>query len=334
MVRRLVIRADADLKRGTGHVMRMIALAQVWSDAGGEVLFVSNVAADALQDRIRREGFQLVRPNGPHPDSDDAAALLTMTDAEDRVVLDGYHFGTAYQLAIHAAGRVTLVMDDINDRVRYAASFLVNQNVDAAEYQYDVVPDCRILLGLKYALVRREFLEARRLQRDVPDKATRILVTFGGGDTGNRTEGVLRALGELGDASLHVKAVVGAVNPHAERLAIFAASLPYRCELFYAVEDMPVLMNWADLAVGASGGTCWELCLLGVPMVLFVAADNQAGIARGLADAGAALCPEGVSAYSLGAAINDACLRRRMSLAGRSLVDGKGARRLVEMLVS
>jgi hypothetical protein len=37
----LLIRADADPKSGTGHVMRMLALAQAWNRRGGEVIFAS-----------------------------------------------------------------------------------------------------------------------------------------------------------------------------------------------------------------------------------------------------------------------------------------------------
>ena len=37
----LVIRVDADSKIGMGHLMRCLALAQAWKDAGGKVMFVT-----------------------------------------------------------------------------------------------------------------------------------------------------------------------------------------------------------------------------------------------------------------------------------------------------
>ena len=45
----LVIRADAGARIGIGHVMRSLALAQAWQDAGGDVTFVMAQEASAAR---------------------------------------------------------------------------------------------------------------------------------------------------------------------------------------------------------------------------------------------------------------------------------------------
>ena len=67
------------------------------------------------------------------------------------------------------------------------------------------------------------------------------------------------------------------------------------------VVNMAELMAWADLAIAGAGTTCWEMCLLGLPAIVIVVAENQRFIAAHLAEIGAAVnagpsesidCPE------------------------------------------
>ena len=55
----LVIRADANIAIGTGHVMRCLALAQAWQDAGGRVVFAKHLPPSTGVPRVLAlaEGF-------------------------------------------------------------------------------------------------------------------------------------------------------------------------------------------------------------------------------------------------------------------------------------
>src|SRR5207249_1394323 len=108
-----------------------------------------------------------------------------------------------------------------------------------------------------------------------------------------------------------------------------------------SVTDMSPLMAWADVAISAAGGTCWELAFMGLPAILMSLAENQIPIGSSLDTAGAAtymgdaasIAP-GAIATCLRKMIESSELRSRMSLAGRALVDGKGADRVVRALRS
>ena len=154
----LLIRADAGAAMGTGHVMRCLALAQAWQDAGDQAVFVSSSLPPALDSRLRDEQI------GVHPLS---AAVGTAADARataDRaralgarwIVVDGYQFGADYQRALKDASFRLLVIDDYGHAGHYCAELVLNQNLDAPESLYrSRGPSTQLLLGCRYALLRR-----------------------------------------------------------------------------------------------------------------------------------------------------------------------------------
>ena len=99
---------------------------------------------------------------------------------------------------------------------------------------------------------------------------------------------------------------------------------------------MPELMATADLAISASGATCWELCFLGVPSLLIDIAPNQTPIAECLHRDGYAIhagAADSLSVNGLATGLQDlmGSQPRRQGLSDRcmSLVDGGGAARVV-----
>ncbi|MDK2955053.1 MAG: hypothetical protein PWQ57_549 [Desulfovibrionales bacterium] len=130
---------------------------------------------------------------------------------------------------------------------------------------------------------------------------------------------------------------MGAANPHAEKIARAATRLSCRCDVLTATTDMPGLMQWADMAVSAAGTTSWELCFMGVPMILLPIADNQMGIIASMTGHGIASClaPDSTArdmADRVDALASDAPTRRRMAENGQALIDGQGATRVVNAM--
>jgi hypothetical protein len=186
--RTLLIRCDASVPIGTGHVMRCIAMAQAWQDAGGQVIFVMAETTSAIEERIPAEKMTLLpldRVPGSAEDAEQTIRLAGQTSA-DWVVVDGYVFGAHYQASLHDAGLRLLVVDDHGRANRYLAHIVLNQNPQAREDQYiHQKPSTQLLLGLEYALLRREFANWRQWKRDTPAIARNLLVVMGGTDPEN-----------------------------------------------------------------------------------------------------------------------------------------------------
>ena len=338
----LLIRADAGVQMGTGHVMRCLALAQAWQDAGGLAVFLSAPLPPALEARLRAEGMATVTVTswvGGAADAQETARHARSVGAA-WVVLDGYQFDAAYQKALKDAGPRLLVLDDNGEAGAYHADLVLNQNVHARpEWYANRAPDTRLRLGTRYALLRREFLAQSDRQRETPETAYKVLVTLGGSDPDNVTLKVLEALTLVSSNRLEATVVLGGGNPHRAGLEDAASRAAFPIRVIVNALNMPELMADADLAVSAAGSACWELAFLGVPALLLVTADNQRGIAQGLHEAGVAesrgwardATPTAL-AEALTRLAQDAPRRVEMSHRARALVDGRGAARVLEAM--
>lgn len=261
------------------------------------------------------------------------------TQAAKWVVLDGYHFELSYQRYLRRKGVRILVVDDHAHLDRYEADVFLNQNVITSSELHPIVnDDCRVLLGPKYALLRGEFSDNAPPERDF-SRAGRILVTFGGGDSENVSLEILRALEDIGSSPLHVSLVLGSANPHVDAVRRASAASCHDVEVVVDAQDMRQLMADADVAIGAAGSVCWEIAYMGLPAVIFIVAANQEHIGCQLDSVGAMCCPGWAKSVSRSEITNlvqglldDVELRVAMSRRMMRLVDGLGARRVVEII--
>jgi len=158
---------------------------------------------------------------------------------------------------------------------------------------------------------------------------------MGGSDPKDLTPCILSALAELAIDDLQIRVVVGGSAENESGIAETAERFPGRVEVMSNVTNMAELMAWADLAIAGAGTTCWEMCLLGVPAILVVVAENQRFIAEHLATLGVAVnagSAESLDCSSL-ARITAELLenkgrRAKMSQSAKQLVDGLGSERV------
>jgi UDP-2,4-diacetamido-2,4,6-trideoxy-beta-L-altropyranose hydrolase len=335
----LLIRVDAGSEIGMGHAMRCLALAQAWQDVGGSPVFAMASGARFMVARLHAQRIEITPLNcrpGSLPDAQATARLAAESGAR-WVVIDGYHLDSEFQRRIKNAGLQLLCIDDEAMVQHYWADIVLNQNLHAAEPLYTKrEPYTQLLLNTRYVLLRREFGVWRNWLREVPPVARNLLVMMGGADPENSTLKVLRDLrhSDLGDINITI--VAGDSNPNGHALNAAVPSLPFPITLKCAVDDMPSALAWADAAISAGGSSCWELAYMGVPTLILVLSRNQIPVATHLHEQDAAwnlgpaseLKPEALRDM-VSALLTDLSWRSRMASAGRALVDGAGASRVV-----
>ncbi len=345
----LFIRTDSTARMGTGHIMRCLALAMAWHDLGAQVTFLSYCESEMIRNRVKDEGFGFI----PLPEScangaecEKVLKLISntiRTDTFDSLwfALDGYHFDETYQKVVKKHGCNLLALDDMARLPYYHADIVLNQNLHAEHLTYNCNPETILLLGPKHCLLRREFIRNRPETRNFSERAKSVLITLGGSDPDNVTLKVLAALKRMCDVDLHVKIVVGSINPNIDLIRKELSRLSFHSELLTNVNNMSDLMNWADLAICNGGTTVWELAYLGVPCIVGAIAPIEEYLLLGLEQKGLFKTIGWYSNISferladeIEKIIRDSTARQNMSRLGQTVIDGKGPERTCSAMMN
>lgn len=289
---KIIIRADASVSIGTGHIMRCLTLAEAVRKQGAEVVFVCRDVTGNYCGIIQEKDFEVIRLSGEETFDavhDAEQTAIAFDGRPDWLIADHYAISEDWERRLRSHAERIMVIDDLADRP-HDCDVLLDQNLfDDMQHRYDglVPPGCQLFLGPRYALLRDEFITARQTLRERDGIVRRILLFFGGSDPTNETEKALLALSHPAYRNLLVDVVVGSSNPVGDRIRDLCASMP-NVAFHRQVSNMAELMVLADLAIGAGGSTTWERCFLGLPTLILIVADNQDIPARATDGAGLA----------------------------------------------
>ena len=343
-----VVRADAGLELGSGHIRRSLALIAPLMEQGWCAgLAVNRAAVDSVPEIAAEKRFDLhvLEPADTDRAEREAAALSRRWPQGARLlVVDHYELGSAFERKARSFARCILAVDDLADR-RHDVDALLDSAPGRNASDYGPLMDRagRLLLGPAFAPVAPAFRAAREgalaRRKTCNGRVSRILVSFGGTDPLGMT---LRALQALADIEFDgaVEAVFGLPGKNAAAARARASRLPFRLEVTVGASDMAARMAQADLAVGAAGSSAFERCCVALPAVTIAVADNQAAIAKGLAKAGATYAlgsPDTARVEELARAIAALLANPQqvtdMSARAAELVDGRGAERVLEAVL-
>jgi UDP-2,4-diacetamido-2,4,6-trideoxy-beta-L-altropyranose hydrolase len=312
----ILIRCDASLSIGSGHVVRCRTLARELQRRGSEVRFLCRRQPGDLITLLEPEFEVLALPEQPlaawdgltgrelytnllgcsqHQDAVQCLGVLAEASITSAtwLVVDHYGLDDHWQAqmleGLADADQVPklLVIDDLADRP-HIADLLLDQNFfgEATNQRYrDLVPPvCLQLLGPHYALLGPEYAQLHPLMHQRTE-LRRVLVFFGGVDPDNLTGRALEALMDPAFAHLAVDVVLGLQSPHRQAIAEIVACRPFTT-LHGPTQSLAGLIARADLAIGAGGATTWERVCLKLPSLVVTVAANQLPFSEALDQSG------------------------------------------------
>lgn len=351
----VAIRVDASTRIGSGHVMRCLTLADALRDRNLSCHFLCRDLAGHMSGVIAERGFDVTLLSTPLTEKRDSwlgvdwqfdalqCAPVLEEIAPRWLVVDHYGLDVRWE-KLAGANIVIVAIDDLADRP-HAAALLVDPTHGRRDIEYSslVSGDCELLIGARHAILRNAFCSLREaaIQSRTSERRERLLITMGGYDADNATGRVLEFVTGWRDLPFSsVDVVLGGQAPWLQAVRSQIASLPVPSQLHVDTSDMPQLMLAADLCIGAAGTSAWERCVIGLPTVLVVLAENQSRVARSLAEAGAAILVGGLGTDfmdRLAAGLADALKPGRLRLMAQSasaVTDGNGTIRVVNSILA
>lgn len=319
---------EASSEIGVGHLVRMISIAKALDNEGVKCVFFGFIQ-DELKRLISSFDHTAMEPKFSSLDGLDSF-LLSRKESFDWLIVDTPFLNSRESQSAPVSWRNTLLVDDLGASVPPCVTAVLNPNYGAKPEQY-ASARCDLLLGEEYILLRPDILSiAPRTAGRSGD--LRVLVSMGGADPHDLTKKAGDSLIDV--RGIDVTVVCGPANPRFNEYARRYGAVSHFTVL-NSVDDMGRLLEWADVAVIAAGGTLWEALYAGCRVISLSINEIQASILRNLERLGE-LCYLGDGKKSLDRSVRqrliDAVLDAGETLFRSRLVDGKGVSRVVTYL--
>ena len=295
----IIVRVDSSLSIGTGHVLRCIRIAEELESKGAKVVFLcadfpGNISRsisklgfglELFEPPVNEEFLQSIESPWP-PQAQMVDASRTMESARSKgaelVLVDQYALSELWEDKVALGGYRVVALDDLPGK-QHASEILIRPGVSyPTSPRKDLDDKHRELSGLRYAIVPREFCEARNSRGRLRGSAEKkILIYFGGSDRDNASEQVVDAIIRHHIEGCVIELVVGSGNNRLEVLKEKYRQNP-GVHVHSSLGTLAGLVRQCDIAIGAGGVSAFERAAAALPTFLFSLSENQISVCRDL----------------------------------------------------
>lgn len=329
----LVIRADASLNGGTGHIMRTLAIAQEWISRGGRCSYLCATLPAKMQTRLEDEGCNvLLLSTSPGSDEEASESSTHLQQLRPHwLLIDSYPLTQSYQskLVLHPRTK-TANISDFGCSDFYRPDLVIHPNIEVTgDYS-----SCQatLLAGPEYTLLRTEIIHQQI--NNVTSNAANLLITMGGSDPLEASAKICHHLIKTGQLNtLSVKVILGPAYPKDGQM--HQLNHP-RLKIITSPPSMKNLYIWADTAISSPSTTALELAYYGLPIGLIITADNQEKVLAAMLQNNCALSiadarQQSIYFEQINSLLNSA---ERVEIAhnAKLKIDGKGTQRICEAM--
>ena len=257
----IFFRADASSQIGYGHFIRSLALAEMLKN--DFAIYFATVNPTDYQLNELSTICQCIPLNASSHFED----FLSLLKGNEIVVTDNYFFTTEYQQKIKDKGCKLVCIDDIHDK-HYVADIVINHGVDDPSL-FSVEPYTDLCLGIRWALLRKPFIEASPISFAKNEIIKNIVISFGGVDYHDITNMTIKRLKAL-RPEIRIDAIIGGgYSGNIEN------SDKIRFHRTVSAQQVANLFRQCDLAILSASTVCLEAIACKAKVAAGYYVDNQ-----------------------------------------------------------
>ncbi|MBW8015830.1 MAG: UDP-2,4-diacetamido-2,4,6-trideoxy-beta-L-altropyranose hydrolase [Planctomycetes bacterium] len=326
---KIIILTECGGNIGYGHISRCSSIYQAFeeNDLSPELIVYGEGQVEQLLSGKRHRIFDWIN---------NRKLLIDALGNCDIAFIDSYLAGREiYELVSKQVATVVFFDDDL--RIDYPKGIVLNGAISAEDMNYPARAGVRYLLGTSYFPLRKEFCNApaKEIRREVKT----LLVTCGGSDMHNLTPTIQTFLNE-NYPHLHKKIIVTSLFSNISEIQ---SVQDRNTELLFDLDavDFREAMQNSDIAISSGGQTLYELASMGLPTIAVSIAENQMQNISGW-------CKTGHMEYAgkhkdkdflsnLKRSLDEIMpfnKRSKCSKGTRQFVDGNGAKKICDMVLS
>jgi UDP-2,4-diacetamido-2,4,6-trideoxy-beta-L-altropyranose hydrolase len=238
----LIILADGGSSIGFGHIMRCLAIKNVWSNGVARLL-------------VQMEGDEIA------PDVAETVAWLNDTEklkqfatTDTLILIDSYRPNAEYFHRLKSMFPFVAVLDDYN-RISYPVDLVICPGAYGKDVDYSN-QTAVTMGGVEYVIIRPEILAAKQIR--ISENIRTILVTLGGSQ---HDEKLFNYVTESLEVAGYQVIVVTGNDQLAKKIITKTSHIYGKLDPVTMAE----LMTSVDIAISAAGQTLNELAWLGIP---------------------------------------------------------------------
>lgn len=325
--KRIIFLTEGGLKIGFGHLTRCIALYQAFLEKGFLSTFIVH-GDDSVINVLHDVPF--LRKNWLN-----GIECIKSTIENSIIIVDTFSISDKLLIQLSDISKITILDDFI--RRDHHNKLVIDWTINTENKFYiHKNPTSRYLLGHKFIALRHPFWNCPKYF--VKPKIENVLITLGSGDIRNLIPHISNMLQKNNPAVMKT-IIVGSSNQNKKTIEDL---IDNKTTIIFDAnaDEMRINMMKADIAIASGGQTLYELACVGLPTISIMLIDNQLDDINGW---------HGVGFTKHAGAWNDIDLhnnilscfesletidtRQEISKIGQQLVDGQGARRIIEMIL-